>query len=64
MISLTYVYDFPYESPYDLLQIGWQSESPYGKKIYRLHASKLPYDFPYDFPYESSYNKVKMTFPK
>jgi hypothetical protein len=28
-----HVYNFPYESPYDLMQIGWRSESPYDKKI-------------------------------
>jgi hypothetical protein len=28
-----HVYDFPYESLYDLLQIGWVYESLYDKKI-------------------------------
>jgi hypothetical protein len=60
-----HVYDFPYESPYDLLQIGWRSESPYDKNIERLHVFKLSYDFSYDFPYGSSYDKAKiMTFPE
>jgi hypothetical protein len=26
-------YNFPYESPYDLLQIGWVYDSLYDKKI-------------------------------
>jgi hypothetical protein len=33
-----HVYDFPYESAYDLLQIGWVYDSLYDKKIKRVRT--------------------------
>jgi hypothetical protein len=37
-----HIYDFPYESPYNLLQIGWHYDSLYDEKIERLYAIRIP----------------------
>jgi hypothetical protein len=45
-----HVYDFPYESAYDLMQIGWGSDSPYDKNIWRLHTIRIVVRIPVRFP--------------
>jgi hypothetical protein len=56
-----HVYDFPYLSVSDLLQIGWGSDSLNDKNIERLN---IGYDCPYELPYESAYDLVHTLEPK
>jgi hypothetical protein len=67
------VVDFPYESAYNLLQIGWGYNYAYDKKIERVYKQKLPYKPAYDLVHLSprkakksnSWNKKrKLMFPE